>query len=175
MVGSRPSPRCLNHRDQTRGGEAVVLAVLELKHAGDSEWTTKVEPAIRQKIPERVHDGNPAIELDPTKHVRTVTNDRIGAGVDDRVGPTPQFAARLLAKRFGRLGGMQRSNPFGAAVKGDDEKVHQWAKRIDDGRALLDIQEIIGEGIRGEPDEADDRHAVSVPYRVDRDAAERPI
>ncbi len=86
----------------------MIGAVLELQHRGDAERPLEIEPTVGQEIPQRVEDGNAAVELDPAEHVWAVPDDGIGTRIDDRMGPAAQLSSRLRAKRLRNLAGVQR-------------------------------------------------------------------
>ena len=90
------------------------------RHALDSG---NADSVVRCKVAEAVGDQAVVIALHGANDVRAVTNDEVGAGVDDHARETHDIAAGFIVILFFREGQARDVTPFGAAMKRHDHDV----------------------------------------------------
>src|SRR3954451_18923941 len=85
----------LKHRCEARATKRTTAGELQLQYSRDAERARQVKSAIGHEVAQRVRDQAAPVELHSSQHVRAMTDNGIGTGIDHRTGPSSKVAARL--------------------------------------------------------------------------------
>ncbi len=113
----------LHRRREVGIDEAAVVREPRDQHARSAADAVHADAVIRREVAQAVGDEPIAIQLDGAHHVRPVTDDQIGAGIDDGAGEFDDVAAILTRIVLASERQLRSAIAFGAAVERHDDDV----------------------------------------------------